>query len=437
MSMWHTVLQDASFKGVRFDVMNIEESNGKALVEHAKPFADGVLLEDMGTTGREVQVAAVFWGKQYHSRLNQLLTTLMESGSGVLLHPIWGRMPNMVAASWHYRHDADNVDYATLDITFRESGEPHKIFVFENPFLMQLERLIAQIDGYRTHLMHWLDTLTMAQQSASALWGSALGFWSVARGTLTAVSRLFGQNDKHPSADVSGKAWYDHLHQTVQSGLWHSAGINTKGQVMASSRSARQRFDEVLRQSHALHDVPRQVWSGLADPATHKHNRLQRASLAQVQMVLHILRLTSLAVVLQVACLLIEKQGDQMNAPDLLHLNRSVRLQVQTQIAALRALLQQAQAQRHGQYAQWYQHSHALIEAMRQASGGLNALVVAAINQKPPLIVRPAPFGGTMQQMAFALYGNIARSDELMRLNPHISHPNFIATGTPINGYVR
>ncbi|WP_230478011.1 hypothetical protein [Kingella kingae] len=40
---------------------------------------------------------------------------------------------------WHFRHEADYVDYATLDITFRESGEPQKIFVFENQFLMEIE----------------------------------------------------------------------------------------------------------------------------------------------------------------------------------------------------------------------------------------------------------------------------------------------------------
>ena len=31
MSMWHTVLQDASYKGVPFDVVSLDESDGKAL----------------------------------------------------------------------------------------------------------------------------------------------------------------------------------------------------------------------------------------------------------------------------------------------------------------------------------------------------------------------------------------------------------------------
>lgn len=60
MSAWHTVLQDASFKGIGFDVMHLDETDGKVLVGHAKPFTNGVMLEDMGTQGRQVQVSAVF-----------------------------------------------------------------------------------------------------------------------------------------------------------------------------------------------------------------------------------------------------------------------------------------------------------------------------------------------------------------------------------------
>ena len=82
MSMWHTVLQDASFRDVRFDVVALDEQDGKALVEHSRPFTDGVWLEDMGSTGRQVQVEAVFWGKGYHSRLNALVEALMEHGAG-------------------------------------------------------------------------------------------------------------------------------------------------------------------------------------------------------------------------------------------------------------------------------------------------------------------------------------------------------------------
>ena len=138
MSGWHTLLQDASYKGVSFDIEAVDESNGKALAEHARPFVQGIDLEDMGTTGRQVQINAVFWGKGYAGRLKKLLDALEQPGGGVLVHPVWGRMHNMIAASWSYRHEADYVDYAGIDITFREAAEAQEIFVFENAFLVEL-----------------------------------------------------------------------------------------------------------------------------------------------------------------------------------------------------------------------------------------------------------------------------------------------------------
>ncbi len=253
MSMWHTVLQDASFRDVRFDVVALDEQDGKALVEHARPFTDGVWLEDMGSMGRQVQVEAVFWGKGYHSRLNALVEALMVRGVGVLVHPVWGRLQNMIAASWHFHHDADNVDYATLSITFRESGEPQKIFVFENAFLMAIERLIARLDAYRAALEGWIDALAMTKQSVGALIGSALGFASAARGAWAALREVFdvsslglgGGSHRQPENSSAGeraqskRLWHE-MHELVQAGLFQAAAIGADGVVnTADVRSAK------------------------------------------------------------------------------------------------------------------------------------------------------------------------------------------------------
>jgi len=189
--MWHTILQPASYKGVGFEIENMDERNGKALAEHARPFVNGIDLEDMGTTGREVQLSAVFWGKGYAGRLKSLLDKLEERGGGVLVHPVWGRMQNMIGASWSYRHEADYSDFARLDVTFREATEAQPIFVFENSFLMGVERLIAQIDTYRAAGEGFIDALTAQVAAGQALRGSAAGLWSVASGVFEAVRSLF------------------------------------------------------------------------------------------------------------------------------------------------------------------------------------------------------------------------------------------------------
>ena len=115
-----------------------------------------------------------------------------------------------------------------------------------------------------------------------------------------------------------------------------------------------------------------------------------------------------------------------------MHMQRLVRRQIRAEIQALRAWLAQS-----GGRAEQYEHTQNLVEQLRQMAGQSQRFITAAINQKPPLIVRTAPHDGTVQQIAFAFYGDIRRSAELVRLNPHIVHPNFIRKGEYINGYAR
>ena len=435
MSMWHTVLQDASFRDVRFDVVALDEQDGKALVEHARPFTDGVWLEDMGSTGRQVQVEAVFWGKGYHSRLNALVEALMERGAGVLVHPVWGRLQNMMAASWHFHHDADNVDYATLSITFRESGEPQKIFVFENAFLMAIERLIARIDTYRAALEGWIDALTMAKQSGGALIGSAFGFASAARGAWAALRDLFdvgslglGGHESGGAGDGAGskRLWRD-MRNMVQAGLFQAAAIGADGAVhTAGVRSAKSRFDALLRAADAVATVEQRMAVAANSNTRRGSDWAERAQVGQV------LRLMALETIFQAALLLLEHDGERMSAPDVWHINRAVRQRTAAEIARLRATLAAMPDK-----TQAYDAVYAVVETLRDAAAHLNLLAIAVLNQKPPLIARPAPLSGTVHQLAFAWYGEINRADELIRLNPQLRHPCFIQTGEIMNGYAQ
>ncbi len=147
------------------------------------------------------------------------------------------------------------------------------------------------------------------------------------------------------------------------------------------------------------------------------------------------LRWQGLRVQMQAALWLIEAHGSSMTAPELMHINRRLRQNLHDEIARLRSWLQTMQALHDAPYLATYQRCEALIEQMRQCAGCLNRLMIAAINPKPPLVVRPAPLSGTVQQIAFAFYGDFNRSDELTRLNPQITHPNFIVKGQLMNGY--
>lgn len=434
MSAWHTVLQDASYKDVRFDVERIEERNGKSLAEHARPFVQGVDLEDMGTTGREVQISAVFYGKGYHARLLKLLTALEEPGGGVLVHPVWGRLQNMIAASWSYRHEADYVDYAALDVTFREAAEAQEIFVFENAFLMELERLIGSIDTYREAAFGFIDTVLAVRGGVSALWGSALGLWSAGAGVFAAVRSLFDFDDiafpsrggyRAAAFQTASRRLFADLDTMVRQGL--AAG----GNGADGGSAARRRYDAAAALADDLATLPARVLSG------GQSVRTERITARQMQPVAQALRLLSLAALCETAAQTVEDYGEETTAADLMHINRDLRRRTAAEIAALRATEEVAYAAKDADAPAVRTASYQAAEALRGTAGRLNALIAAAINRKPPLLVRTAPFDGTLRQIAHAFYADHRRAPELVHLNPHIAHPSFVAAGTPVNCYAK
>ena len=78
-----------------------------------------------------------------------------------------------------------------------------------------------------------------------------------------------------------------------------------------------------------------------------------------------------------------------------------------------------------------------MIERLRHLAHQVAFVAVVAINRKPPLIVRYSTIDGTLQQVAHAFYGDYRRAGELLRLNPHITQPNFIQQGDLINAYTK
>ena len=421
--MWHTILQPASYKDAGFEIENMDERNGKALAEHARPFVNGIDLEDMGTTGREVQLSAVFWGKGYAGRLKKLLDKLEERGGGVLVHPVWGRMQNLIASSWSYRHEADYADFSRLDVTFREATEAQPIFVFENHFLMDLERIIEQIDTYRAAGEGFIDALTAVMAQGQALRGSAAGLWSVAAGVFEAVRSLFDLDDVRFTSrgGYSQKAFsagfprlFDDLGEMARTGLRQSAYLDRDDKGGAG---VRQCYDAAAAKADAVSGLVADMGKG----------RLKDGVKRQVETVGLMVRLITDVALTEVAADLVGANSETMTAPELMHINRDMRLRFQTTLEGLR------QTDGAGMEDAVYEAE----EAVRQTASRLNALVAAAINQKPPLLVRAAPIDGTVHQIAHEFYGDLNRAEELVRLNPHIIHPAFVKRGTWVNLYAK
>ena len=72
---WETDLQDASFRGVRFDVIRTRDNADRDTASHEYPYLDGADIEDLGRKARGIHLTAIVWGDDYEHRLRELLTS--------------------------------------------------------------------------------------------------------------------------------------------------------------------------------------------------------------------------------------------------------------------------------------------------------------------------------------------------------------------------
>ncbi|HFQ7487436.1 DNA circularization N-terminal domain-containing protein, partial [Klebsiella quasipneumoniae subsp. quasipneumoniae] len=93
---WETDLQDASFRGVAFDIITTRDSVQRDIAQHEYPYRNGANIDDLGGKPRSLQCQAVFFGDDYESRLQAFIAALDVRGSGELIHPVFGSMPDML-----------------------------------------------------------------------------------------------------------------------------------------------------------------------------------------------------------------------------------------------------------------------------------------------------------------------------------------------------
>ncbi|MBI5435962.1 MAG: DNA circularization N-terminal domain-containing protein [Nitrosomonadales bacterium] len=125
---WSQTLQDASFKGIVFEVVKTDDSSERAIAEHTYPYVDGSDIEDMGRGARRISVEAVFYGDDYETRLQKFLAVLDQAGAGEFIHPVFGSIKNAQAARSSVHHDAESPDYASVPVEFIESTPGNPFF---------------------------------------------------------------------------------------------------------------------------------------------------------------------------------------------------------------------------------------------------------------------------------------------------------------------
>ncbi|PJG86220.1 DNA circularization protein [Conservatibacter flavescens] len=434
-SGWVVPMHTASYKGVSFDVISIEDSAERALVEHLYPYVNGGDLEDMGLNPKTVQVQAIFFGEGYYTDLVKLLAVLQKQGAGVLVHPILGRMPNMMCSSHRVRHDAENINHCTLDLTFKEATEAEPIFVFKSAIVSKIDGLIVQLeDLFNTGADFW--NAVMSSISAGANWKARLlGIWGGLYASFEAVRSLFSLDKKKYS--VSSYASSKHYATQASGAINQLKEMIDLGIDSASSRTALTFSARLRNVTEAVANI-KAIPQAVSEDETLNRSKTVKLTASDVSELSMMLDLICLAKLTEYATLLIEDEQETLISYELEELNYVVRNEVLVLINKIRQA-QQADGvvSENAKTTAIYESAEALIEQLRQTAHDFTALVVSVINKKPPLVVKTCPLNGTIHQVAHRFYGDYTRADELLLLNPAIRLPNFIKEGDLLNAYAQ
>lgn len=428
MSGWTRPIQQASYKGVEFDVIAVDDSFERAVIEHAYPFVHGADLEDMGLNAQSIKLQAIFWGASYYTDYINLLSVLQQKGVDVLVHPIRGRLPNMLLVSANVRTDADNINYVSLDLTFREASEMQPIFAFEDAIITKLDKLLLKLETLFDSGMAFWESVGVFD-----LRSRLLGLWGSVFASFESVRALFDfDKRKYSIASSTSQRTYlkDSTKALGQLKEMVDAGIQGRAELVALSFKS-----QLLNITDAVDSTKSIVDKVAKDEGFNRSKtvKLLGSDVVELDIMMDIMATTKLT---QVLTKMIEESGDKLLISDLELINQIVRKHYLGLINKLRE--QQKNAQKGPLNAKTqaiYETAERVINDVRDIAHQFTSLVLAVINQKPPLTVRVVPDSGTIHKVAHLFYSDFTRANELLHLNPQIRHPNFIEQGTALNCY--
>lgn len=445
MAGWTMPVQRASFRGVRFDVLSVDDDVYRSTIEHAYPFVNGADVEDLGLNPLTVRMQAVFYGPGYYTDFKKFLSVLQKSGAATLVHPIRGRLQNMICTGASFHHEAEMIDYVALDLTFIESTPAKPIFVFQFSLLAKIDELLSELEDFIDDVMELYAQVMESVAFVMNVASRVMGIWGTLVGCFEQIRSLFGfdKTKYHVSSVVSkdnfkaksSRAVRD-LVTMIDSGLRQIAA--------RKDLTLRAKFDEVLRTIRQIKHIPADLVSGKNIKSAKEQAALKSLTTSfskdGTESVHLMMQLASSVALLRIATELVE--DDDLLPQDIDYITTQVRSQIMDNLQLLR---KQVDDEHRGEKIRvlstpntsFYTAAHNTAEQLRNKVHKFTQLALTAINRKPPLMVREVPFSGTVQQIAHAFYQDYKRADELLRLNPQIRYPNFVERGEWLNSYVK
>ncbi|MEQ9860635.1 DNA circularization N-terminal domain-containing protein [Pectobacterium cacticida] len=485
---WEDSLQDASFRGVKFDVINARDSAQRDMAQHEYPNLDGADIQDLGLKPHSSQIQAVIWGDDYESRLQSLLEALRKPGSGELIHPIFGSMPNMLVGVFQVNHDAEYVDYCALDIQFVQSKTGNPFFVKDSP-LSKADEIFNQVQAAIDSTNVMMDNITQPLRSARKTMNKVRGLATAALNMITIfrsdISGFISStsdfinfpaaffSDLRSALSLKMGASKSSLHATyvntgggtVLAGATLSSGSTSGGGSSGGSSSDNSASTPSGSVSTAVTQQQIATANYTAAPAvimadwTSAYSTLQTVQTMPVNLmtgridmpvdmpqnlvasdIVELITIVAVAVALEAvdeaSAILSDSALTAVLTPvDIEKIANETRQMIQNAIDITRTTYSPAMNEISNSPQPTGLLYQPVIDQLATIALTVQTLAEAVINEKPQLMQKTVTAPGNLHLMAHRWYSDYSRAAELQRLNPQLRDPNNLGMGDVLNAY--
>ncbi|GAB7214754.1 DNA circularization protein [Dickeya oryzae] len=450
---WADNLQDAKFRGIRFDVVNVKDGEQRDIAQDEYPYIDGADVRDMGAKSHSVSLRAVFFGDDYESRLQTFLEALRKRGAAELIHPVFGSMPTMQVADWSAEHDADSIDYCTVDVQFVQSKPGNPFFVTDYPqsksdaLFNQSQSLIDSTNSLMENATKPLRTAKTMMNKVKGLTNGALNMIAVFRSDISGF--VGGTTDflNYPSAFLSDLQSALSLKTGASKSSLHSSYVgNYSGENAATEQAAAATaytaspavvmsdWSNTQTALTSVQTLPTDIMTGSVDTAVDMPPQLTTADIAELIVVVTIV--VAIEAAAEAAGVLEDTAITAVLTPDDVEkITSDTRTMIQTAIDSTRTAFEPAMNDISSSEQPTGLTYQPVIEQLKAIARLVQEIAAAVIESKPQLIQRTVAATSNLHLVAHLWYGDYTRADELQRLNPRVRDPNGLVAGDVLNAY--
>lgn len=114
-----------SFRGVKFLTESMTTTFGRRVATYELPFDEsGVAHVDLGRCPRKFKIRAILLGEDYDRERNDLIAALEKPGAGLLVHPTLGRFQVIIKDDIQITESTENGGMAEIDFSAVEARDP-------------------------------------------------------------------------------------------------------------------------------------------------------------------------------------------------------------------------------------------------------------------------------------------------------------------------